>query len=137
MTDENYSLEQQLRFSIEARNGELERLENKVKMLKKLNKRDKRALRNIENEKVIKHYRQRLDGSLEVEVTTMQRTCRTCQFFDSKKCRRESPKIVARYGAESGTGIWSGWPLVSEEDWCGEYESREVRKGDRISRLAR
>lgn len=33
-------------------------------------------------------------------------------------CRREPPMIVPEHG--------SMWPAVNPEDWCGEFQAREV-----------
>lgn len=48
--------------------------------------------------------------------------CLTCAFYQGEPgaeagyCRRYPPQIVA-----SEEGEWSGYPMTSLADWCGEY----------------
>ena len=44
-------------------------------------------------------------------------TCAGCLYgSDGVHCRRRAPTIISL-----GDKVWSGWPIVSEDDWCGEW----------------
>lgn len=50
-------------------------------------------------------------------------TCATCAFFGGKRCRRRAPLVVVMPGSEyRDAEAVSGWPLVSADEWCGEWE---------------
>lgn len=53
-------------------------------------------------------------------------TCRTCRFFYEEKaneiseCRRRSPTVEC--SLEDSDLLYSVWPDVEPDDWCGEYQ---------------
>jgi hypothetical protein len=64
-----------------------------------------------------------------------QEACETCRFWkdDQNKyatghCRCYAPKpnffAVTQYDADGDGDFDAYWPLVSYDDWCGEYESK-------------
>ena len=49
--------------------------------------------------------------------------CRNCRFFDEGHCRRHPP-AVAQVG-EPGRARWvQRLPVVSEDDYCGEFQPK-------------
>lgn len=49
--------------------------------------------------------------------------CETCVFFLSGMCRRFPPQLVEYNG-----GWTSGFPVVNNKGWCGEYEKQLGRR---------
>lgn len=67
-------------------------------------------------------------------------TCSSCRFFarhDSSQgaCRRRGPVVISISEQNYSTGeqpkmvSMSVWPMIGEEDWCGEYEVRRGNAG--------
>jgi hypothetical protein len=64
--------------------------------------------------------------------------CSDCRFFDNEnttgelgKCRRNAPRshlISADVDADEQR-VRGVWPLVSEDDWCGQFEKIRKRRG--------
>lgn len=54
-------------------------------------------------------------------VIDKPRCCIDCSFYDfgNSECRKRAPNIP------TGAADDRAWPLVSPEDWCGEYEERK------------
>lgn len=63
----------------------------------------------------------------------MKPTCKACAYFiatqaENGECRREAPTafFALSNGGLSGKPqpmIFSGWPPVTQTQWCGEYSS--------------
>jgi hypothetical protein len=54
--------------------------------------------------------------------------CKNCKYFkpysaedDRGECRKHAP-IISVHGL-------SRWPLVREEEWCGDFEKKELTDG--------
>lgn len=51
-------------------------------------------------------------------------SCGNCRFYMDRECHRHAPrpKMNAEivYGEESG--VETVWPVLSDGDWCGEWE---------------
>jgi hypothetical protein len=66
----------------------------------------------------------------------MKRACKDCEFSGEsytnlwRKCRRRPPTFGPDYN-EGDEGDWI-WPLVEENDWCGEFQSRDA--GPKLAR---
>lgn len=44
-------------------------------------------------------------------------SCSCCLHgADGVHCRRHAPTIISLTDK-----VWSGWPLVADDDWCGEW----------------
>jgi len=53
----------------------------------------------------------------------MSENCGNCKYFGEDHltvCKRKSPKA----GKNGATGAWRYWPLVYEDDWCGEWKRK-------------
>ncbi len=62
----------------------------------------------------------------------MQPECQNCKFFRKfnteyygientiGRCHRYAPRPTSERDAES----W-GWPIVSVDDWCGDFQGKE------------
>lgn len=53
-------------------------------------------------------------------------SCKTCKFYKDDSCKRYPPIICYeltydRYG-ETKISTYSDYPVVEEENWCGEYK---------------
>jgi hypothetical protein len=65
----------------------------------------------------------------------MQRDCYTCRFWKGSshgegECRRHPPQLtVVPDGNEECPGVKTAWPETDQEDWCGEWEFRDVPHG--------
>jgi len=56
------------------------------------------------------------------------RICGKCRFFEDAEfsdgfgeCHRHAPRCT---GAEPGSNDLAVWPVISSDDWCGEFEER-------------
>lgn len=63
----------------------------------------------------------------------MGATCRACRFFEALEpgdgeCRRRAPLPRVDDPFESKTLPRANWPIIEDNEWCGEFQSR-ARKG--------
>lgn len=52
-------------------------------------------------------------------------TCEVCRFFDVGHCRRWPPETVLCPSDNQHPIMYvpsTAWPLVSHDDWCGEFK---------------
>jgi hypothetical protein len=57
-----------------------------------------------------------------LENRNARRRCRTCDFYDGVFCRRHPP-VVAPEALGDDKALDAGvWPVVHDEDWCGEHK---------------
>lgn len=52
--------------------------------------------------------------------------CKTCKYFspemlDDPSCLRHSPRVLV-HDIDGVDHLWSVWPVVAPEHWCGEHE---------------
>ena len=64
-----------------------------------------------------------------------RKTCNSCDYFDYKSyetglrhhlkgfCRKNSPRV-----SQLNVGSDFHWPVVTVDDWCGEWQGLEERK---------
>jgi hypothetical protein len=51
-------------------------------------------------------------------------TCGTCRFHRNGCCLRYPPTLVVTGPATlEGDGMFSDWPDVEPDDWCGEHRA--------------
>jgi len=62
---------------------------------------------------------------------TTKATCGTCCYFDvlaadpaKGLCRRHAPPVNASAKDKINTGHAERWPVVCDDDWCGEWKSQ-------------
>jgi len=87
-------------------------------------------------------YRKQADACLEVAFATMYQrikelggagpivgfnnTCEFCKFSQANgnklRCQRHPPTVIFNPQRELGSRIWSHFPKVSKDDWCGEWQ---------------
>lgn len=51
--------------------------------------------------------------------------CATCKYCRVRDPRRPPPIYECRRSPPVVTQGHDGWPRVSQEDWCGEWEERK------------
>lgn len=60
-----------------------------------------------------------------------QDTCWNCRNFnydgqaDGGECRRSSPRVKF---SRQGETVGSVWPMVTAEDWCGEFRPARAKE---------
>lgn len=64
-----------------------------------------------------------------------EHSCGSCRFASIEldgdmrmECHRYPPVYIN--DPEWGDGIAVGWPQVSAEHWCGEWQPQEARRGE-------
>lgn len=66
------------------------------------------------------------------------KTCETCRYHDRGQCKR-FPPIMVPWPRDNQHPIMyepaTTWPLVEEDDWCGEY-SELMPPGPRLDPIA-
>lgn len=53
----------------------------------------------------------------------MTRSCENCRYSEFEN-EAKGTMFCRRYAPKPGTDF-EEWPLVWDEDWCGEFESKE------------
>jgi len=48
-------------------------------------------------------------------------SCNSCRFFDGSECRINPPSVLI----DGNSRLYTYWPRVSRDDWCGQHESEE------------
>lgn len=57
-------------------------------------------------------------------ATTKNDKCEKCKYFDDKRCKRHPPQITLISPGTHGVAQLNDWPVVQDEDWCGEFEKK-------------
>lgn len=55
--------------------------------------------------------------------------CEDCRYYDQRspyagECRRYAPRPGQRTKDPEAEGLWAVWPMVSNVEWCGEWEQK-------------
>ena len=59
------------------------------------------------------------------KVNTKTQSCSKCLYYDNGYCYRNPPQVF-RCGKNDDLYYDSAWPMVSDIDWCGQWESKNL-----------
>lgn len=56
--------------------------------------------------------------------------CKDCRFEEERYCKRHAPIIVLDKQTSCGLKDtpFTRWPIVYDDNWCGDFEKKEERK---------
>ena len=62
----------------------------------------------------------------------MMDTCKDCLYYHMVTCRRNAPQAITMgpldrpYQSRNTTYAIAAWPMVHEDDWCGEFKRTDA-----------
>jgi len=53
--------------------------------------------------------------------------CWHCAFYIDERCKLNPPQIGLMHPGNRGVTQLNDWPIVKEDDWCGQYKSCKAK----------
>lgn len=65
----------------------------------------------------------------------MAKSCGNCEYYSEQEgesygtCRHSAPPVHQWIPEpnDSAPKVWAWWPLVTSEDWCGQFRSKDLK----------